>query len=122
MRVKIVSCCSQGVWYDDKVGFEYDVKEATDLSYVTASVVDKKGNLCPTATNQLKFSTKGAGKFRVVCNGDATSLEQFHLPTMKTFSGKLVVTLQSSNNAGNIELSVSGKGLKSGKIVIESTR
>jgi beta-galactosidase len=41
---------------------------------------------------------------------------------MKTFSGKLVVTLQSSNNAGNIELSVSGKGLKSGKIVIESTR
>lgn len=96
--------------------------DGEDLSYVTVSVVDKKGNLCPTATNQLKFSTKGAGKFRAVCNGDATSLEQFHLPTMKTFSGKLVVTLQSSNNAGNIELSVSGKGLKSGKIVIESTR
>lgn len=96
--------------------------DGEDLSYVTVSVVDKKGNLCPTATNQLKFSTKGAGQFRAVCNGDATSLEQFHLPTMKTFSGKLVVTLQSSNNAGKLELAVSGKGLKTGKIVIESTR
>ena len=94
--------------------------DGEDLSYVTVSVVDKKGNLCPTATNQIKFSTKGAGKFRAVCNGDATSLEMFHLPTMKTFSGKLVVTLQSSGNAGNIELVVTGAGLKSGKIVIES--
>lgn len=96
--------------------------DGEDLSYVAVSVVDKKGNLCPTATNQLKFSTKGAGQFRAVCNGDATSLEQFHLPTMKTFSGKLVVTLQSSNNAGKLELVVSGKGLKTGKIMIESTR
>jgi beta-galactosidase len=96
--------------------------DGQDLSYITVSVVDKKGNLCPTATNQLKFSTKGPGQFLAVCNGDATSLEQFHLPTMKTFSGKLVVTLQSSNNAGKLELVVSGKGLKTGKIVIESTR
>ena len=94
--------------------------DGEDLSYVTVSVVDKKGNLCPTATNQLKFSTKGAGKFRAVCNGDATSLEMFHLPTMKAFSGKLVITMQSSDNAGNIELIVTGAGLKSGKIVIES--
>lgn len=96
--------------------------DGEDLSYITVSVVDKNGNLCPTATNQLKFSTKGAGNFRAVCNGDATSLEMFHLPTMKTFSGKLVVTLQSSENAGNIELAVSGKGLKTGKIVIETIR
>ncbi|MDX9920471.1 MAG: DUF4982 domain-containing protein [Paludibacter sp.] len=96
--------------------------DGQDLSYITVSVVDKKGNLCPTATNQLKFSTKGAGQFRAVCNGDATSLEMFHLPTMKTFSGKLVVTLQSSTNAGKLELAVSGKGLKTAKIVIESTR
>ncbi len=96
--------------------------DGEDLSYITVSVVDKNGNLCPTATNQLKFSTKGEGKFRAVCNGDATSLEMFHLPTMKTFSGKLVVTLQSSENSGKLELTVSGKGLKAGKIVIESTK
>ena len=96
--------------------------DGEDLSYVTATVVDKNGNPCPTAANQLQFKTKGAGKFRAACNGDATSLEQFHLPTMKAFSGKLVVTLQSTSTEGDIELSVSGKGLKMAKIVIQSKK
>jgi len=91
-----------------------------DLSFVTVSVVDKNGNPCPTATQQLNFSVSGKGTYRAACNGDATSLEQFHLPTMKLFSGKLVVLVQSTSEVGKIELSVTGKGLKSGKIALES--
>lgn len=91
-----------------------------DLSFVTVSVVDKNGNLCPTATQQLNFSVSGKGTYRAACNGDATSLEQFHLPTMKLFSGKLVVLVQSTTEAGAIELTVTGKGLKSGKIALNS--
>jgi len=95
--------------------------DGKDLSYVEVSVVDKNGIPCPTATNQLKFKVKGKGTYRAACNGDATSLEQFHLPTMKLFSGKLVVLVQSTNETGNIELSVTGKGLKKGIIKINST-
>ncbi|MDD4970377.1 MAG: DUF4982 domain-containing protein [Paludibacter sp.] len=93
-----------------------------DLCYVTASIVDKNGNQCPLASNQLQFKTKGAGTFRAVCNGDATSLEQFQRQTMKAFSGKLVVLVQSSNTEGDIELTVSGKGLKKENIVIRSLK
>ncbi|MEO7977468.1 DUF4982 domain-containing protein [Flavobacterium sp.] len=93
-----------------------------DLSFITVSVVDKNGNLCPTATEQLKFTVTGKGTYRAACNGDATSLEQFHLPTMKLFSGKLVVLVQSTEEAGKIELSVTGKGLKSSKIVLNSNK
>ena len=92
-----------------------------DLSFVEVSVVDKNGNPCPTATNQLKFKVKGVGSFRAACNGDATSLELFHLPTMKLFSGKLVVLVQSTDDAGSIDLQVIGKGLKSGKLKLNST-
>ena len=91
-----------------------------DLCYVTATIVDKNGIPCPTASNQLQFKTKGAGAFRAACNGDATSLEQFHLPTMKAFSGKVVVLVQSTTIAGNIELTVSGTGLKTEKIALYS--
>ena len=91
-----------------------------DLSYVTVSVVDKAGNECPTAINKLKFNVTGNGVFRAVCNGDATSLEMFHLPTMKLFSGKLVVTVQSSKEAGDIKLQVKGSKLKSSEIVLYS--
>ncbi|RYZ59600.1 MAG: DUF4982 domain-containing protein [Chitinophagaceae bacterium] len=90
--------------------------DGEDISFVTVSVVDKNGNLCPTAAEQLQFSVKGAGVYRAACNGDATSLEQFHLPTMKTFSGKLVVLVQATKQPGKIEVTVSGSGLKAGKL------
>lgn len=94
--------------------------DGNDISFVTVSVVDKDGNLCPTAAEQLSFSVKGSGTYRAACNGDATSLELFHLPTMKTFSGKLVVLVQAKNEAGDIELTVSGKNVKVGRIVLEA--
>lgn len=96
--------------------------DGKDLSFVEVSVVDKNGIPCPNATNQLKFKVKGEGTYRAACNGDATSLELFHLPTMKLFSGKLVVLVQSTNQSGNIELSVTGNGLKSGKLNLNSQK
>jgi beta-galactosidase len=94
--------------------------DGKDLSFVTVSVVDKDGIPCPTATNALTFEVKGAGIFKAVCNGDATSLESFVKPTMKLFSGKLVVVVQSGKKEGPIQLSVKGKGLENGNIEIVS--
>ncbi|WP_316807730.1 beta-galactosidase GalB [Pedobacter agri] len=94
--------------------------DGKDLSFVTVSVVDKDGNPCPTANQSLKFEVKGAGKFKAVCNGDATSLESFEKPTMKLFSGKLVVLVESDREAGKIQLNVTGKGLKSSSIGIST--
>uniref|UniRef100_UPI0035671312 DUF4982 domain-containing protein n=1 Tax=Lutibacter sp. TaxID=1925666 RepID=UPI0035671312 len=96
--------------------------DGKDLCYVEVSVVDKNGNPCPTATNQLKFKVTGNGTYKVACNGDATSLELFHLPTMKLFSGKLVVTVEATTKAGEIQLDVIGKGLKSGTVKIKSVK
>ena len=90
--------------------------DGEDISFVTVSVVDKNGIPCPTATNQLKFKVSGAATYRAACNGDATSLEKFHNDTMKLFSGKLVVLVQSKVSAGTAKLEVSGAGLKSGFI------
>ncbi|MCR8666814.1 DUF4982 domain-containing protein [Aestuariibaculum sp. M13] len=91
-----------------------------DLAFVRVSVVDKNGVPCPTATNQLEFKVTGKGTYRAACNGDATSLELFHLPTMKLFSGKLVVLVQTTKEAGDIQLKVSGKGLKTGQVMLKS--
>jgi beta-galactosidase len=106
----------------DQIVLTADRKEITadgkDLSYVTVSVVDKNGNVCPTADNQLNFEVKGAGKFKAVCNGDATSLESFVKPTMKLFSGKLVVVLQADKKGGTAQLKVTGKSLKGGSLKV----
>lgn len=84
-----------------------------DLSFVKVSIVDKDGNLCPNANLPLQFEVSGVGNFKAVCNGDPTSLEPFHLPTMKTFNGQLVILVQSSDKTGLAKLLVKAKGLKS---------
>ena len=107
-----------------KIVLDPDVKQlkanGEDLAFVTVSVVDKNGIACPTANNQLKFKVSGEGVYRAACNGDATSLEMFHLPTMKLFNGKLVVLVQSSTNAGDVLLKVSGKGLKTANFTLKT--
>jgi beta-galactosidase len=80
--------------------------DGEDLAYVTVSLVDKDGTLIPNAADQLRFEVEGAGTFRAVCNGDATSLEPFTLPTMKLFSGQLVVIVQAGQDRGNLTLKV----------------
>ena len=110
----------------DHIKLEADRKvlkaDGEDLCFVTVSILDKDGNLCPRASSQLSFTVKGNGKFRAVCNGDATSLEMFHQPTMKVFNGKLVVLVQSTTQEGNIELIVSGEDLKKEKLKISSVK
>jgi beta-galactosidase len=94
--------------------------DGQDISFVTVSIVDKNGNVCPTAAEQLSFAVTGSGVYRAACNGDAASLELFHQPSMKTFNGKLVVLVQASDNPGNIELLVTGKALQMGKIKLQA--
>ena len=83
--------------------------DGQDLAFVTVSLVDKDGTLIPDAQDQLTFDVQGAGTFRAVCNGDATSLEPFTQPTMKLFNGQLVVVVQAGHEAGDIVLTVSDK-------------
>ena len=80
--------------------------DGQDLAFVTVSLVDKNGTLIPNAADQLKFEVTGAGTFRAVCNGDATSLESFTEPTMKLFNGQLVVVVQAGKKAGVTTLKV----------------
>lgn len=80
--------------------------DGNDLAFVTVSLVDGEGTLVPTASDQLRFEVEGAGTFRAVCNGDATSLEPFTQPTMKLFAGQLVVVVQAARQSGSLTLKV----------------
>ena len=90
--------------------------DGKDLSYITVKVVDAAGNLCPDADTDIQFATTGAGSFKVVANGDAASLELFHVPHMKAFKGMLVATVQAGEAPGNLVLKATAKGLKGAQL------
>ncbi len=80
-----------------------------DLAFVTVSLMDKDGNLCPVSDDEMSFEVTGNGVFQAVCNGDATSLEPFTHPEMKLFNGQLVVILRPTTVSGNMTLKVTDK-------------
>lgn len=61
-------------------------------TFVEVQVVDKDGNLCPNANNQIFFSSDA--KILGTDNGCQTSMERFTYPHRKAFFGKCVVVLK----------------------------
>ena len=98
-----IACMVEGCKDEHNVLLNAD---GNDLAFITVSLLDKDGNECPLADDELTFEVTGAGTFKAACNGDATSLESFTQPQMKLFSGKLVVVVQSKKQKGDITLKV----------------
>ena len=98
-----IACMVEGCTDEHNVLLNADGK---DLAFVTVSLLDKDGNECPLADDELTFEVTGAGTFKAACNGDATSLEPFTQPHMRLFSGKLVIVVQSKAQKGDIILTV----------------
>lgn len=93
--------------------------DGEDLSFVTVKVVDKDGNLCPLADNEIRFKVKGAGVYRAGANGNPVSLESFQQPKMKVFSGMMTAIIASDGRPGEITLEATGRGLKKAVLVLK---
>lgn len=81
------------------------------LNYVTASIVDKDGNLCPNAANRLTFAASGAVSVYATDAGDQRETETFLRPDKKALSGMLVACLRSNGKKGTASVSCSAEGL-----------
>ncbi len=83
-----------------------------DLTFINAEVVDRDGNLCPWAEDQLFFTTEGKGTSVVATdNGCQTSMERFTAPQRKAFFGKCMAVVR-----GHGQLKAQGMMLKSATI------
>jgi beta-galactosidase len=94
--------------------------DGKDLSYINVRVVDKDGNFCATDNRSLRFSVSGSGSFRAAANGDPTSLELFHLPTMRCFNGQLTAIVQTGEVPGEIIFEATADGLDGATIRLKS--
>ncbi len=92
----------------------------SDLSYINVQLVDSEGNFCPTEDRTISVKVKGAGKFRAMANGDPTSLEMFHTPQMRLFSGQLTVLVETIGRIGDIEVEISATGLEPTLLILEA--
>ena len=82
-----------------------------DLTFVNAEVVDRDGNLCPWAEDQIFFTTADGAQVIATDNGCQTSLERFTSNQRRAFFGKCMAVIRGrgtlkaqSYNLGQTEL------------------
>ena len=93
--------------------------DGDDLVYVTASIVDEKGVLCPLADNRLFFSVTGDGELLTTDNGDPRETEAFVRHDKKVLAGKAVACIRSiKDQPGRLKLTVSAEGLAASEIEV----
>jgi len=83
-----------------------------DLSYITADVLDTKGNPVPDADNLIHFSVEGAAEVMAVGNGDSATVEPFVADYRRAFNGKALLIIRTiKGQTGEIKVSAFSKEL-----------
>ena len=88
-----------------------------NLAFITVEVVDKDGNLCPRAEDQIFFDVEG-GRIVGTDNGNPVSMERFKEPKRKAFNGKCLVVV--ATDGGDVMLKARGYQLQGGEILIRN--
>jgi beta-galactosidase len=88
------------------------------LAFITAEIVDQYERVCPNAEQEIFFDVNGEGEIAGVDNGLQTSLERFKADKRKTFHGRCLLVMRSSNRAGNIFVTAKAAGLGAGTLKI----
>lgn len=86
--------------------------DGRDLSYLLVEILDKDGNLCPNADNEVTFTVNGAGFNAGVDNGSPVSLERFKADHRKAFYGKAMLIIQNNGEEGPVTVTATSPGLK----------
>jgi beta-galactosidase len=94
--------------------------DGNDLSFITATIVDKNGIPVPDANNLIQFKISGQGFIAGVDSGDPTSHESFKGDRHTALNGLALAIIQSNERKGNITLTATADGLASSTILFEA--
>lgn len=102
----------------DRVAIRAD---GTDLSFITARVVDEDGLTCPRASNGIRFHIEGPGEIVATDNGDPTNLVPFPSHEREAFNGLCLAIVRAiPSQSGTIKLIAKSNSLKEATTNIQS--
>jgi beta-galactosidase len=95
--------------------------DGKDLSFITARVVDDRGNLVPDADNLIQFSAWGAGTIIGTDNGYQADTISLKSSQRKCWKGMALAIIQSSGKKGNITVKANGQGLSPAILTLKTS-
>jgi beta-galactosidase len=94
--------------------------DRNDLSYVTVEVVDRDGNVIPTAKIPIHFTVTGVGELAATGSAAPNDMASFRVPLRTTYQGRCLAILRPQGESGKISLKAETDRLKSATIVIRT--
>ena len=94
--------------------------DTKDLSFITVKILDKDGNVVPTANNLVDFKISGDAMIAGVDNGDETNHEPTKASYHQAFNGLALAIVQAKEKAGNITFTATSEGLEPATIVLQA--
>ena len=89
-----------------------------NLAFITVEVIDKDGNLCPRAEDQVFFEVEG-GRIVGVDNGNPISMERFKDTKRKAFNGKCLVVV--ATDGGDVTVRAKGYQLGGSEVMVKKS-
>lgn len=94
--------------------------DGKDLSFITARILDKDGNIVPDANNLVNFKINGNAFIAGVDNGDPVSHDPFKANERKAFNGLALAIVQTKQKAGTITFTATSKDLQGATVVLQA--
>lgn len=103
--------------------------DGSSLAYISVDILDKDGEFASQAKNNIRFSLTGNGEIAGVDNGNASTVDKYQqksvLTSKKTanidaFSGKALVIVRSTEEAGGFVLRVDSNGMETQYVKIDT--
>jgi beta-galactosidase len=82
-----------------------------DVSFITASIVDANGVVCPNSDKLIQFGVAGSGVIAAVDNADRTDHDPYQAMQRKTYKGTCIALIKASASTGKITIKASAPGL-----------
>jgi beta-galactosidase len=92
--------------------------DGTDLSFITARIIDKNGNFVALANNEINFEIDGNAAIAATDNGLQTDLTSFQSKKRKAWKGLCLAVIKASKQKGIAKIKASSPGLQSATISI----
>lgn len=82
-----------------------------DLSFITVSLTDADGNVCPAADCEVTFSVDGDAVIEGIGNANPMSTESLTDATHRTWRGKCMLVVRSGKTPGPVKVHARAEGL-----------
>ncbi|MCL2634217.1 MAG: DUF4982 domain-containing protein [Oscillospiraceae bacterium] len=104
-----------GVKYDEEPVYA----NGADLKYITVSAFDDLNEFVANARNRVSVKVSGGGRLVGFDNGDSTDRDSYKGDNRRLFSGMAVAIVQTTFEAGEVDITFSSEGLRDCRIIFD---